>query len=193
MDIIRITLAGQGYDVIRGIVAKKEYNKIKNSLNNVWVKDLNKRITKNLKGFIKEFHDYGIAKGDMVITVNNQEFVNLPISVLEGYSFNGADLVDLEGYSYPIVDDDVVITSVQSLEGVFMDVMFVTKDDFDVNKLKFIEKEIQDEKENVIISSLISEVFYDGEQIMFTGNNTDLRMSKIYYDDKSSNSQLKTK
>jgi hypothetical protein len=182
MDIIRITLAGQGYDVIRGIVAKKEYNKIKNSLNNVWVKDLNKRIAKNLKGFIKEFHDYGIAKGDMVITVNNQEFVNLPISVLEGYSFNGADLVDLEGYSYPIVDDDVVITSVQKLEGVFMDVMFITQEEFDITKLKFVEKIIQDENENTIIDSLISEVYYDGQEIIFTGNNTDLRMAKIYCD-----------
>ena len=182
MDIVRITLVGQGYDVVRGIVAKKEYNKIKNSLDNVWVKDLNKKITKKLKGFIQEFHDYGITKGDIIITVNDQELVNLPITVLNSYSFNDTDLVELEGYSYPAIGEDVVITSVQSLDGVFMDVMFITKEQFDITKLKFIEKEIQDENEKTIISSLISEVYYDGQEIIFTGNNTDLRMAKIYCD-----------
>ena len=87
----------------------------------------------------------------------------------------------MEGYHYPITKG-VVVTSVQKIEGVIMDVMFVTEDDFDFGKFKFIEKEIQDEKENTIISSLICEVYYDGELIKFTGNNTDLRMSKIYFD-----------
>lgn len=181
MDIVRITLVGHGYDVVRGIVAKKEYNKIKNSLDNVWIKDLNKKITKKLKGFVQDFHDYGITKGDITITVNDNELLSLPISVLNTYSFNDTELVDLEGYQYPITDD-IIITSVQNLEGVFMDVMFVTKEEFDIRKLKFIEKEIQDENEKTIIGSLISEVYYDGERIIFTGNNTDLRMAKIYYD-----------
>ena len=181
MDIVRITLVGQGYDVVRGIVSRQEYNKLKDSLNNVWIKDLNKKLSKKLKGFIQEFHDYGITKGDIVITVNDEEILNLPISVLNSYSFNDVELVDLEGYHYPITND-VVMTSVQTLEGIFMDVIFVTEEEFKINKLKFIEKEIQDENENVIISSLISEVYYDGQQIIFTGNNTDLRMVKFYYD-----------
>jgi hypothetical protein len=169
MDIVRITLLGHGYDVVRGIVAKKEYNKMKNSnsLDNIWIKNLNKKISRKLKGFIQEFRDYGI--------------INLPISVLNSYSFNDIELVELEGYHYPVTDE-VVMTSVQKLEGVFMDVVFVTKEDFDFSKFKFIEKEIQDEKENIIISSLIAEVYYDGELISFTGNNTELRMSNIYYD-----------
>jgi len=181
MDIVRITLVGRGYDVVRGIVSKQEYNKLKDSLNNVWIKDLNKKLSKKLKGFIQEFHDYGITKGDIVITVNDEEMINLPISVLDSYSFDGVDLVELEGYHYPVTTD-VVMTSVQRLEGVFMDVIFITEDEFDINKLKFIEKEIQDENENTIIDSLISEVYYDGEQIIFTGNDTDLRMVEIYYD-----------
>jgi hypothetical protein len=181
MDIVRITLSGQGYDVVRGIVSKQQYNKLKDSLNNVWVKDLNKKLSKKLKDFIEEFHDYGITKGDITITVNDEEILNLPITVLNSYSFNDVNLVDLEGYHYPITND-VIMTSVQTLEGIFMDVIFVTEEDFDLNKLKFIEKEIQDENENVIINSLISEVYYDGQQIIFTGNNTDLRMVKFYYD-----------
>jgi hypothetical protein len=181
MDIVRITLCGSGFDVMRGIVSKQEYNKLKNSLNNIWIKDLNKKIIKKLKSFIGEFHDYGITKGDVIISVNDEEIINLPISVLNSYSFNDVDLVDLEGYHYPNTKE-VVMTSTQSLEGVFMDVIFVTEEDFDINKLKFIEKEIQDENENVIIDSLIAEVYYDGQRIIFTGNNTDLRMAKIHYD-----------
>ena len=113
--------------------------------------------------------------------MNDEEIINLPISVLNSYSFNDIELVELEGYHYPVTDE-VVMTSVQKLEGVFMDVVFVTKENFDFSKFKFIEKEIQDEKENIIISSLIAEVYYDGELISFTGNNTELRMSNIYYD-----------
>jgi hypothetical protein len=183
MDIVRITLAGQGYDAVRGIVTKKDYNKLKssNSLDNIWIKNLNKKISRKLKGFTQEFHDYGITNGDIIVAVNDEEIINLPITVLNSYSFNDIELVELEGYHYPITDE-VVMTSVQKLEGVFMDVVFVTKEDFDFSKFKFIEKEIQDEKENAIISSLICEVYYDGELINFTGNNTELRMSNIYYD-----------
>jgi hypothetical protein len=183
MDIVRITLCGSGFDAVRGIVAKKEYNKMKNSnsLDNIWIKNLNKKISRKLKGFIQEFRDYGITSGDIIVTVNDEEIINLPISVLNSYSFNDIELVELEGYHYPVTDE-VVMTSVQKLEGVFMDVVFVTKEDFDFSKFKFIEKEIQDEKENIIISSLIAEVYYDGELISFTGNNTELRMSNIYYD-----------
>lgn len=181
MDIVRITLMGQGYDVVRGIVSKQEYNKLKNSLNNVWIKDLNKKLRKKLKGFIEEFHDYGISSGDIIITVNEEEVINLPISVLNSYSFNDVNLVELEGYMYPITDE-VVMTSVQKIDGVLMDVMFITEEDFDINKFKFIEKEIQNEKEDTIINSLISEVYYDGQLINFTGNNTELRMSNVYYD-----------
>lgn len=183
MDIVRITLAGHGYDVVRGIVAKKDYNKLKssNSLDNIWIKDLNRKISRKLKCFTQDFHDYGITKGDIIITVNDEEIINLPVSVLNSYSFNDVQLVDLEGYIYPVTND-VVMTSVQKLEGIFMDVIFITEEDFDFGKFKFIEKEIQDEKENAIISSLISEVYYDGELINFDGNNTELRMSNIYYD-----------
>ena len=183
MDIVKITLFGSGFDVVRGIVSKQVYNRIKNSnsLDNIWIKDLNKKIGKKWESFTKEFHDYGITIGDITIPVKDEEMLNLPTSVLNSYSFNDVELVDLEGYHYPITKD-VVVTSVQKIEGVIMDVMFVTEDDFDFGKFKFIEKEIQDEKENTIISSLICEVYDDGELIKFTGNNTDLRMSKIYFD-----------
>lgn len=182
MDIVRITLMGYGCDVVRGIVKKKDYNGIKNSdsLNNVWVKNLNKKLGK-IKNFKQEFHDYGIVNGDIKVTVNDEEVFNLPISVLSSYNFNDIELVDIEGYHYPVTDD-VVVTSIQNFEGIVMDVIFVTEDDFDFSKFKFIEKEISDENEKTIINSLISEVYYDHELIKFEGCDIDLRMSKVYFD-----------
>ena len=183
MDIVRITLTGYGYDVARGIVAKKDYNRIKNSasLDNIWIKGLKKKLGNQWNEFREDFHEYGITKGDIIITVNDEEILNLPINVLDSYSFSDVDLVDLEGYMYPITDD-VVVTIIQELQGTFMDVVFITEEEFDLKKFKFIEKEIQNEKEEAMISSLISEVYYDGEMINFTGDNTDLRMSNIYFD-----------
>jgi hypothetical protein len=88
--------------------------------------------------------------------------------------------MELEGYQYPSTDG-VVVTSVQELYGVFMDVIFVTSEKFDVTKFKFIKKEIQDEKEETLFN-LISEVYYDEELIKFEGDNTDLRMSNVNFD-----------
>lgn len=183
MDIVRLTLTGDGYDVARGIVAKENYNKIKNSssLDNIWIKGLKKKLGKKWGEFKEEFHDYGITKGDIRITLNDEEILNLPISILSTYSFNNVDLVDKEGYHYPVTND-VVVTISQKLHGTFMDVIFITSEDFDITKLKFIEKDIHNEKDETIVESLISEVYYDGELINFTGGDTELRMSNIYFD-----------
>jgi len=183
MDIVRVTLIGCGYDVARGIVTKKDYNRINNStsLDNIWIKGLYKKLGKRWGGIEQKFHDYGITNGDIIITVNNEELINLPVSVLNSCSFGDGDLVDLEGYTYPITDE-VVVTSIQELKGTFMDVVFFIEEEFNFNKFKFIEKEIQDENEETIIHSLISEVYYDGELINFNGDNTELRMSKIHFD-----------
>lgn len=184
MDIVRVTLSGYGCDVVRGIITKKDYEGFENSdsLVDVWVKDLNKKVIKK-NSFKQEFHDYGITKGDIIVTVNDSEILNLPINILDSYTFNDVEIVDLEGYSYPITED-VIVTSIQSFEGVIMDVIFITKDDFDFSKFKFIQKEIHDEYEKPIITSLISEIYYDGERIKFNGANIDLRMSKVYFDTK---------
>lgn len=184
MDIVRVTLSGYGCDVVRGIITKKDYEGFENSdsLVDIWVKDLNKKIIKK-NSFKQEFHDYGITKGDIIVTVNDSEILNLPINILDSYTFNDVEIVDLEGYNYPITED-VIVTSIQSFEGIIMDVIFITKDDFDFSKFKFIQKEIHDEYEKPIITSLISEIYYDGEIIKFNGANIDLRMSKVYFDTK---------
>lgn len=184
MDIVRIKLLGsEGYDVTRGVVTRNVYNNIEksNSLNDVWVKDFNKKI-KKFWDFKKDFHDFGIKKGDVIIELNGKEIINIPLSCLEGFTFSDVELIEEEGYGYPVTSD-IVLTSMQQLEGLFMDVIFITEEPFDFNKFKFIKKVIHNEKEEIILNDLISEVYYDGVLLTFEGGSTELRMSKVFFDD----------
>lgn len=184
MDIVRIKLLGsEGYDITRGVITKNVYNNIEksNSLNDVWVKDFNKKI-KKFWDFKKDFHDFGIKKGDVIIELNGKEIINIPLSCLEGFTFSDVELIEEEGYGYPVTSD-IVLTSMQQLEGLFMDVIFITEEPFDFNKFKFIKKVIHNEKEEIILNDLISEVYYDGVLLTFEGGSTELRMSKVFFDD----------
>ena len=184
MDIVRIKLLGsEGYDVTRGVVTRNVYNNIEksNSLNDIWIKDFNKKI-KKFWDFKKDFHDFGIKKGDVIIELNGKEIINIPLSCLEGFTFSDVELIEEEGYGYPVTSD-IVLTSIQQLEGLFMDVIFITEEPFDFNKFKFIKKVIHNEKEEIILNDLISEVYYDGVLLTFEGGSTELRMSKVFFDD----------
>lgn len=184
MDIVRIKLLGsEGYDVTRGVVTKNVYDNIEksNSLDDVWVKDFNKKI-KKIWDFKKDFHDFGIKKGDVIIELNGKEIINIPLSCLEGFTFSDVELIEEEGYGYPVTSD-IVLTSIQQLEGLFMDVIFITEEPFDFNKFKFIKKVVHNEKEEIILNDLISEVYYDGVLLTFEGGSTELRMSKVFFDD----------
>lgn len=183
MDIVRIKLQGpEGYDITRGVVTKKVYNNIENSntLDNIWIKDLNKKIKKDWE-IKKDFHDFGIKKGDLIIELNGEEIINIPLSFLDGFTFSDIDLIEEEGYGYPVTSD-IVLTSMQQLEGIFMDVIFITEEPFDFNKFKFIKKVIHNEKEEVILNDLISEVYYENVLLSFEGGSTELRMSKVFFD-----------
>ena len=182
MDIVRIILMGYGCEVSRGIITREEYKKLEksNTLDNIWVKGLYKYLGKKWERIDLQ-QDYGITSGDILITVNEEIVVDIPITVLDTLNFNNGSIVENEGYQYPKTKD-VVMTTVQQHSGTIADIMFMTADEFDVSKLKFIRKEIHNEENEVIIDSLISEVYYDGEPIKFGGSETDLRMSKIYFD-----------
>lgn len=185
MDIVRIILSGYGCEVSRGIITKEEHKRIENSdsLDNLWRKGLYKYLGKKWERIDLQ-QDYGITKGDILITVNEEEVLDLPISVLESLCLSGDDcMVEDWGYSYPKTND-VVMTTIQHHSGTISDIMFITADEFDVSKLKFARKEIHNENNEVIIDSLISEVYYDGEPVPFGGGQTDLRMSNIYFDTK---------
>jgi hypothetical protein len=184
MDIVRIILSGYGCEVSRGIITKEEYKRIENSnsLDNIWVKGLYKYLGKKWERIDLQ-QDYGITSGDVLITVNEEAIVDIPISVLDSVNFNNGSMVEDEGYQYPKTKD-VVMTTVQQHSGTIADIMFMTSEEFDVSKLKFVRKEIHNENNDIIINSLISEVYYDGLPIPLDGSETDLRMSNIYFDTK---------
>tara|TARA_R110002020_G_scaffold439076_3_gene649553 strand:- start:97 stop:642 length:546 start_codon:yes stop_codon:yes gene_type:complete len=181
MDIVRIILSGYGCEISRGIITKEEHMRMEksNSLDNIWVKGLYKYLGRRWQK-INLQEDYGITQGDIVITVNDEDVLDVPITVLDTIN---KDLVINEDYKYPKTTD-VVMTTVQKLSGKIADIMFMTYDKFDMDKLKFIRKDIHNEDNECIIDSLISEVYYDGQPIEFGGSETDLRMSNIYFDKK---------
>lgn len=183
MDIVRIILSGYGCEISRGIITKEEHRRMENSnsLDNIWVKGLYKYLGKKWQRIDLQ-EDYGITSGDILITVNDETVVDIPISVLDTLQFSDDDsIVEREGYEYPKTKD-VVMTTIQKHSGIIADIMFITSDEFDVSKLKFIRKDIHNEDNDVIIDSLISEIYYDGEPVPFGGSETDLRMSNIYFD-----------
>jgi hypothetical protein len=185
MDIVRIILSGYGCEVSRGLITKEEHRRIENSdsLDNIWVKGLYKYLGKKWERIDLQ-QDYGITRGDILITVNDEEVLDLPISVLESLCLSKDDcMVEDEEYSYPKTND-VVMTTIQHHSGIISDILYMTTDEFDVSKLKFIRKEIHNENNETIIDSLISEVYYDGVPIELGGSQTDLRMSNIYFDTK---------
>ena len=74
------------------------------------------------------------------------------------------------------------MTTIQHQSGTIADIMFIVNGEFDINKLKLVTKDIHNENNKVIIESLISEIYYDGQPLPFGGSETDLRMSNIYFD-----------
>jgi hypothetical protein len=183
MDIVRITLKGYGYDIARAIINKKDYEVIKNSkyYEKSWSKNLYIKITNITNDIIEDFRDVGLIKGEMTIWVNGDEIINIPVSVIETFCDTDNDIVDLEGYQYPL-NEEIVMTTIQELEGIFMDEIFITKDEFDFNNFKFVFKDIHDDKNNTIIKRIVSEVYYDTEIISFNTKDTDLRMSSVNFD-----------
>ncbi len=173
MDIIRITMNGYGCEVNRGIVPEGKEEKLKESLNNVWFKNLFKKLEEKTK-IKKIVEEKGLIKGDIRIEVNGVVEIEMPIRAFETIVKNKKQNV-----KYPKTKD-VVITSIQHQEGLFSDTIFILKDSFKLNKLKLIKKDIKDKADNTIVSSLFCEIHYDNEVIPMMDTFTDLRMSRLY-------------
>lgn len=184
MDIVRITMEGYGCEVHRGTVSKKEYEKIEKSINNIWNKNLFSKIEKNI-GLKKETHDFGLIKGDIRIEVDGEIVYDTQINIFETFVDCRKEIVN-----YP-KSEDIVITSVQHQEGVFSDNLFIVYEDFDINKLTLVKKDISNKIDNLLVSSLYCELYYDGELIPMTDNSTDLRMSRLYFENTSKDEKNK--
>lgn len=179
MKIVRVTMSGYGCEVARGLISKSDYKKVNksSSLDNVWFKDLYKnKVRKEYKNIEEQFHHIGLINGDIKVEVDNEIIVELPIDVVE-YNLMGV----FEKIDYPETDK-IVLTSIQHQEGIVCDTMFVTFDNFDIDKLRVVKKEIEGNVDIPPIPSLYCEIRYDGETIPMGGTITDLRMSRLLYD-----------
>lgn len=175
MDVIRITMKGYGCDINRGIVPIESEKRIENTLNNVWYKNIFKKIEEKTK--IKEVvKENGLINGDIKIEVNGKIIIDTSIKSFEVLVESKKKKV-----KYPKTED-IVVTSIQHQEGVFSDTIFVLNDKFDLNKLKLIKKDIKDKVGNNITEPLYSEVYYEDEVIPTMDNTTDLRMSRLYFE-----------
>lgn len=177
MNIVRITMDGYGCEIARGIIPKKDYKNVTKSLDNVWTKNLyDKLVKKEFKNINEQFHVLGLINGDLTIEIDGDVILEIPISVTNS---NGMSIKEV--YEYP-ESKDIVLTSVQHQEGIVCDTMFITSEDFDINKLHIVEKQIEGKVDNPLLPSLYCEIRYDGETVPITGTITDLRMSRLFYD-----------
>ena len=87
MDIVKITLIGYGCEIARGTISNKNYNKVEKIINDVWHKDLFKKIKKETE--IKTYsEDYGIIKGDIIIELNGKQIFEQQLTTLEILNIN---------------------------------------------------------------------------------------------------------
>lgn len=184
MKIVRVTMRGYGCEIARGIISKSDYKKVEDSssLDNVWLKDLYKnKVRKEYKNLEEQFHHIGLISGEIIVEVDNEIKLELPIEVVDHN-----DMGKFEKIRYPKTDK-VVLTSIQNQEGIVCDTMFITYDDFEMEKLEIVKKEIEGKVDIPLIPSLYCEIRYDGETVPIGGTITDLRMSRILYDNHGEN------
>jgi len=184
MDIVRIIMEGYGCEIHRGTVSKEKYKELEDSFDDIWSKDLIKKIEEN-KNVKKEAHYFGLINGDIKIEINDFVFIDTSISAFEALVNNKTDVID-----YPN-SKDVVVTSIQHQQGIFSDSIFVMFDNFDLNKITIIKKDIKNKVDNLPIASLYCELYYDGELIPMIDDVTDLRMSRLYFENTTENEKNK--
>lgn len=180
MDIVKITMNGYGCEINRGIVPNGKEKKLESSLNDVWFKNVFEKLGEKTK-IKKVINEIGLIKGDVLIEVNGEILIETSIESFE--TLIGSEQTTVE---FPKTNG-VVITSIQHQEGVISDTIFILDEDFDINKLKIIKKDIKDRVDNTIISSLYCEMYYEDEIIPMMGNLTDLRMSRLFFEKRKEN------
>jgi len=175
MELVRITMEGYGCEINRGTVHKEDYLKLEKSLNNIWQKNLFEEIEKKVE-LKKDTHTLGLIKGEIKIEVEGEIIIDTSVKVFETLVCTIDEVIE-----YPKTEE-VVITTVQHQEGIFLDTIFIIDGKFETSKLSIIKKEINDKVDNSLESSLYCELYYDGQLIPMTEKLTDLRMSRLYFE-----------
>lgn len=175
MDIVKITLNGYGCEFARGTIKQQNYKKIEPLVEDVWHKNLFKKIKKETE--IKIYsEEYGIIKGDLTIELNGKHLLEYQLTTLDVLNFIEIEEIEED---YPKTKD-IVLTTVQHQEGLIAEVIFVTKDEFDVTKLRLTKKNINYNVDKNLKSPLYCELYYDNERIPLIESDTDLRSSFLY-------------
>ena len=177
MDIIKITMNGYGCEIHRGVLIEENYKKIEKYLDNVWVKNLFRELEKETE-IVTELKEFGLINGDIKIVVNDDLIIDTSIK-----SFEVLVKHKKENIKYPNTEG-IVITSIQHQEGLFSDTTFILDGEFDLNKITLVKKDISNKADNILVSSLYCELYYDGELLPMIDNFTDLRMSRLYFENK---------
>jgi hypothetical protein len=175
MDIVKITMRGYGCDIAKGIINKKTYDDVDRLVDNVWHKNLFKKLKEKSK--IKTYsEDYGIINGSITIEVNDNIILDNDISVIDILGDIKTISKDIEGPK----TKGLLLTIVQHQEGIICDTIFVLDDEFDLSKVCFVKKNIRYNLDNPCMSTLYCELYYDGELIPLIDSETDLRTSRLY-------------
>lgn len=175
MDIVKITMQGYGCEISKGIINREDYNKINKLIDNVWHKNLFKKLKEKSK--IKTYsEDYGIINGNIKIEVNDVVIMDNDVSTIEVINKVKTKTLNIKNPK----TEDIVLTTVQHQEGVICDTIFLIDEEFDISKLCFIKKNIFYNIDNPSMSTLYCELYYDGELIPLTDSKTDLRTSRLY-------------
>lgn len=173
MDIVKIIMEGYGCDIARGTMSITEHSKMKHHIDNVWHKNLYKKLKKesNIKTYSE---DCGLIRGDFKVYVNEELILDTTLTTLDVLGS-----VDYIRGKYPNTNN-IVVTTVQHQEGRFCDTIFILNEKFDISKLRVTKKDIINNVDNPLTSSLYCEVYYDGIKVPLLDSDTDLRNSRLY-------------
>lgn len=178
MDIVKLTLIGYGCHIARNVINPDDYIKLEksNKLDDVWDKNIYNRIKSGLNSFNEDLNCFGLIKGDIIIECNDKIILDLPINVLE----DSTDILVIEQF-YSNDSDNTAIISIQEQEGVICDTILIIDGEFEFSKLKIIKKEITYNIDKSLVLPVYCEIYYGDEIIDFLGSDTELRMSRILF------------
>lgn len=182
MSLVRIKLIGKGQKVTRGAINYDDYKKLKkNDIEKIWFNNLDEYIGKKWYEVKDNCDEIGLISGSVEVIVDGEELINITTNSLERLFINNKPLIELDWIDYQSCGNTVV-TSELDIEGTLYDSSFIIDNEFDLSKIKFITKSIEDKNGSVGYDLFISEVWYDDTKLTLTNGDFDVKLSKIKID-----------
>lgn len=179
-------MSGYGCEVNRGVVLDNSKDNIEESLDNIWYKGFFNELEKNNE-ICDVVTEIGLISGNLEIEINGVLVFDICLKSFEVLVYNETINID-----YPKTND-FIITSLQHQEGIFSDTIFVICDEFSLDKIKLVKKNIISNIDNVMIPTLYCELYYDNYLIPTMDSLTDLRMSRLYLENNKKDEKNKNR